>query len=167
MKKLDGVGKEHEEFKLRLEKEKAVDLANIDIQRYIAEAQAMALSEAFKQANIDIVGGEQTFINNIMNAVNRGQTLDRLVNSSENLSDLKKALIGNGNGSNGAGLLPKVMDLVNNVGLSTEDIKNLTLASLLVKLQGKVGASDKGMVAGLLEQVKQLGLGEQKMEKLL
>ena len=55
MKKLDGVGKEHEEFKLRLEKELKVDLANINIQKDIADAQAKVIGDALKAANIDIV----------------------------------------------------------------------------------------------------------------
>lgn len=169
MKKLDGVGKEHEEFKLRLEKEKAIELANIDIQRYIAEAQATALAEAFKHAKIDIVGGEQTFINNIMNAINRGQTIDRTINSSQNLSALKETLIGNGNGANGIGngLLGKILKLIGSSGFSSEDIKNLTLASLLLKLHGQAGDSDKGLISNLLEQVNKLGLSEEKVGGLL
>lgn len=62
MKKLDGVGREHEEFKLQLQKEKDVELAQINIQKDIAEAQAAVLSEAMKKANIDIVGGESMFL---------------------------------------------------------------------------------------------------------
>jgi hypothetical protein len=169
MKELDGVGREHEEFKLRLEKEKAIELANIDIQRYIAEAQAMALAEAFKHAKIDIVGGEQTFINNIMNAINRGQTVDRMINSSQNLSDLKQSLIGNGNGTNGIGngLLSKILKLMSDSGISTNDVKNLTLSALLLKLQNQADDTDKGLVSGLLDQVKQLGISNYAVEGLL
>lgn len=165
MKKLDGVGKEHEEFKLRLNKEKEVQLAEIDIQRYIAEAQAMALSEAFKQANIDIVGGEDTFINNVMNAINRGKTVDRLVNSSQHLGDLKTALLGNGNGS--TGLLTQIRDAVKTAGLKTEDIKNLTIAALLYKVQKKVGDKEKSQIGELLESVKEYGLTDQLVGSLL
>jgi len=61
MKKLDAVGKEHEEFKLLLAKDKDVALAQINIQKDIAEAQAMVLGDALKNARIDIVGGETMF----------------------------------------------------------------------------------------------------------
>ena len=61
MQKLDGVGKEHEEFKLRLEKEKEVELAHIQAERQIADAKAEVLGEALKSADIDIVGGEGAF----------------------------------------------------------------------------------------------------------
>lgn len=165
MKKLDGVGKEHEEFKLRLEKDKEVRLAEIDIQRYVAEAQAMALAEAFKQANIDIVGGEETFINNVMNAINRGKTVDRMINSSQHLGDLKTALFGNGNGS--TGLLTQIKDAVKSSGFKTNDIKNLTLAALLYKLQQKVSDNEKGDINKLIDQVQQFGLTDQLVGTLL
>ena len=165
MKALDGVGKEHEEFKLRLEKDKEVELANIDVQKSIAEAQALALAEAFKNANIDIVGGEETFINNIMNAINRGKTVDRLVGSSHQLTDLKHALIGNGNGNKG--LLGQVSELVKSAGLKSDDVKNLSMAALLLKLQNKVGDQDKSLVSDLLHTVTQLGLGQAKADNLL
>ena len=165
MKALDGVGKEHEEFKLRLEKDKEVELANIDVQKSIAEAQALALAEAFKNANIDIVGGEETFINNIMNAINRGKTVDRLVGRSHQLTDLKHALIGNGNGNKG--LLGQVSELVKSAGLKSDDVKNLSMAALLLKLQNKVGDQDKSLVSDLLHTVTQLGLGQAKADNLL
>ena len=56
MKKLDGVGKDHEEFKLKLDKELQVDLAEIGIQKDIADAQADVIGQALKSSNIDIVG---------------------------------------------------------------------------------------------------------------
>ena len=61
MKKLDGVGKEHEEFKLRLDKELQVDLAEINIQKDIADAQAQVIGDALKASNIDIVGGAVSY----------------------------------------------------------------------------------------------------------
>lgn len=79
MKKLDGVGKEHEEFKLRLPKEKDVELAQINIQKSIADAQALVLSEALKNAKIDIVGGETMFFDNIVKQISNAKGFDRLV----------------------------------------------------------------------------------------
>lgn len=164
MQKLDGVGKEHEEFKLRLEKDKAVELANIEIQRYIAEAQASVLAEAFKKANIDIVGGDMTFVDNIMNSINKGKSIDRMVNNSQHLHDFKTALLGNGNGG---GVLAQIKDYVKQSGLKSSDIKNLTIASLLMKLHGTVGNKDKSAISGLLDNVKSLGISEQMADILL
>ncbi len=169
MKQLDGVGKEHEEFKLRLENDRAIQLAGIEIQKHIAQAQAQVLAEAFKKANIDIVGGEDTFINNVMNAINRGKSMDRLIDNSQHLGDLKTALIGNGNGHNtgSSGLLSKVKHFISESGLKTEDIKNLSIAALLLKLHNKAGEDDKSALSGLIDQVRTLGIGDQKIAGLL
>lgn len=161
MKKLDGVGKEHEEFKLRLAKEQAVELAEIDIQRSIAEAQALALSEAFKHANIDIVGGEETFVNNIMKAINNGKAVDRLVDNSKTLSSVKSNLLGGGN------LVDKIKSLTNSAGFGTDDIKNLTMAALMLKLRDNASDSDKGIVSDLMEMVQTVGIGGVKASNLL
>ena len=168
MKKLDGVGREHEEFKLNLEKDKAIELAQINIQAQIAEAQAQVLGEAFKKANIDIVGGEDTFVKNIMNAINSGKTVDRFIGSSEHVSDLKTALLGSGNGNgNGEGLLTKVQKLIKSSGLKSDDIKNLSLAALLLKLHNKAGEGEKGFISEMMSTVKHLGIGDTKAEGLI
>jgi uncharacterized membrane protein YqiK len=90
MKELDGVGREHEEFKLRLETEKEIQLANINVSKDIANAQAGVLGEAMKHANIDIVGGEMQFVNSILNSVQRGKSIDGLLNNSSHLNSLSQ-----------------------------------------------------------------------------
>ncbi len=157
MQELDGVGKEHEEFKLRLEKEKAVELATIDIQREIAAAQAKVLAEALKAANIEIVGGDQEFFDRITNAITQGRSVDRLMDSSTNLTDVKKALIGDGNGNFGS----KIKDMVKQLGLSSEDVKNLTISALLFQLMDKSKDKDqKSALQNLLATATQLGLAD-------
>ena len=94
MKKLDGVGKEHEEFKLQLQKEKEVELAHINIQKDIASAQASVLSEALKTAKIDIVGGETMFFENIVRQVSNSKGFDHLINNSQHALDIKESLMG-------------------------------------------------------------------------
>ncbi len=165
MQKLDGVGREHEEFKLQLEKEKEIDLANINIQSDIAESQAKVLAEAFKNANIDIVGGEMTFVDNIMNAINRGKTIDRTLDNSKHLSDLKTGLIGNGNGG---GLLGKVKDLMTKSGTTNDDLNNLTIAAFLAKMENNLNhEEDKATLLELIDYVNQMGIGAQMVKNLL
>jgi uncharacterized membrane protein YqiK len=96
MKKLDGVGKEHEEFKLSLQKEKEVELAKVHIQKDIAEAQAHVLAEALKSADIDIVGGETMFFENIVKQISHAKGFDRLIDESENAKQIKQAILGDG-----------------------------------------------------------------------
>lgn len=88
MKKLDEVSKDHEEFKLTLQKEKEVELAQINIQKEIADAQAQVLSEALKSADIDIVGGETMFFDNIVKQISNAKGFDRLINESTNATKL-------------------------------------------------------------------------------
>ncbi len=165
MQKLDGVGKDHEEFKLRLEKEKEIELASINIQGVIADAQAKVLGEAFKTANIDIVGGELTFVDNIMNAINRGKSIDRTLDNSKHLSDLKTGLIGNGSGG---GLLGKIKDLMSKAGTTTDDVKNLTISALLMKMREKLsGEEDRDAITLLMETVRDLDIGKQMVGSLL
>ncbi len=166
MKKLDGVGKEHEEFKLRLQKNKEVELAHINVQKDIAQAQASVLGEAFKTANIDIVGGEMTFVDNIMKAINRGKSVDRMLDNSTHLTDVKDALlIGNGTGG---GVLSQVRQMMLKSGLQTEDIKNLTMSALLLKLRENVSEEgDQDTVSRLLSSVSDMGIGKQLAAVLL
>ena len=55
MKALDGVGREHEEFRIKLEKEKAVELAAIDAKKDMVHAQADVMGKAMEHAKISIV----------------------------------------------------------------------------------------------------------------
>ncbi|MBF7092183.1 flotillin family protein [Flavobacterium sp. ALJ2] len=164
MKKLDGVGKEHEEFKLRLNKELQVDLAHINIQKDIADAQANVIGEALKAAKIDIVGGETMFFDQIVGQITRAKGFDRLVNSSQNITEIKEAILGEGNLDQG-NLLEKIKGFADKYGISSEDIKNFTVSSLLIELQRKSNDdSEQGLFSSLMSMAKNLGLANKKIE---
>lgn len=91
MKILDDVGREHEEFKLRLNKERDIDLAQIEIQKEIASSQALVVAEALKNAKIDILGGETAFFDRLCSAVTGGKMIDRFVKNSTAISDVLDA----------------------------------------------------------------------------
>jgi uncharacterized membrane protein YqiK len=163
MKKLDGVGKEHEEFKLNLQKEKDVELAQIHIRKDIAEAQAGVLAEALRSADIDIVGGETMFFENIVSQISQAKGFDRLVNESENATQIKKALIGNGDDE--VDLFERIRYYADRIGVSTDDIKNLTIASLILKMQRQCdNDDDKGFLGNLLKMAKSMGLSNKKLK---
>ncbi|WP_299123916.1 flotillin family protein [uncultured Tenacibaculum sp.] len=162
MKKLDGVGKEHEEFKLRLEKELKVDLAHINVQKDIADAQAQVIGDALKAANIDIVGGETMFFDQIIGQITKAKGFDRLVQHSDNIQDVKDAILGSDDVK--GNLLDKVKDFATKYGISSEDIKNLTVANLLMDLKGKATSSDdENLFSNLFNLAKGLGLSNQKL----
>ena len=162
MKKLDGVGKEHEEFKLRLDKELQVDLAEINIQKDIADAQADVIGEALKAANIDIVGGETMFFEQIIGQITKSKGIDRLVNHSNNITQVKDAILGSDDVK--GNLLDKIKDFATNYGIGSEDLKNLTISKLLLDLQSKASSSDEqNNFINLSNLANALGLSNHKL----
>lgn len=161
MKKLDGVGKDHEEFKLLLAKEKEIELAHINIQKDVAEAQAMVLGEALKTAKIDIVGGETMFFRNIVNQVSNAKGFDRLINESENATQLKTALLGDG--ENGSDLMTRIRDFATKYNITSNDIKNLTISSLILKMQQKSSDEDRPSLLNLANLASSFGLSNKKL----
>ena len=145
MKKLDGVGKEHEEFKLRLQMEKEIELAKIGIQSEIAESQAIVISEALKSANIDIVGGETMFFDNIVGSITQGKKFDRLMDNSNTLTEVKDSLLSGGDGN----LADNVRSIINRFGITADNVKDLTVAALIMQMMDKT--SDKGLKTTLTE----------------
>ena len=130
MKLFDGVGREHEEFKLRLNKEKDIELAAIQTQQYIAEAQAGIVGEALKTARIDIVGGESTFFDQIVGSVKAGKAVDRFVQSSETMTDIKQTFF-NGDPEYFKNKLTKFAGQFN---MSFDDVKDLSVTALIGKM---------------------------------
>jgi uncharacterized membrane protein YqiK len=162
MKKLDGVGKEHEEFKLRLDKELQVDIAEINVQKDIADAQAQVIGDALRAANIDIVGGETMFFDQIIGQITKSKGIDRIVKHSDNIQEVKDAILGSDDVK--GNLLEKVKGFATKYGISSEDIKNLTIANLLMDLKGKSVDSDEQTLFGnLFNLAKGLGLSDKKL----
>ena len=153
MKKLDAVGREHEEFKLELGKRERVELASIDVNRQVAEAQASVLGEAMKTAKIDIVGGDGQFLNSFFKSISLAKSVDGFVDKSQLMQEL-----GDGNLKE---IAEQLKGLVGREGLSTDDVKNLTISALLARLalKGK-DESIREEAAGLQGVVKNLGLDD-------
>lgn len=155
MKKLNDAGKEHEEFRLTLAKEKEVELAQISIQKDIAQAQASVLAEAFKTANIDIVGGDNSFFDNVVRQVSAGKGIDKFIQHSENAQLVKDALLSNTGEEN---IIGKVMNMVEKYKISSEDIKNLSVASLIFQLKGVANDNEQGILSRAMDMAKHLGI---------
>ena len=172
MKKLDGVGKEHEEFKLRVQQETDIALAQINIQKDIANAQASVISEALKASNISIVGGETMFYENIMGAITKGKSVDSFVNNSEVIRGVKTALLGDGSGKDAHGrdvsLGDNLKKFVGQFNLKSDDIKNLTISALIVKMITMTHDDGlRGILAELLDTAEKSGISERKATTVL
>jgi flotillin len=130
MKLFDSVGKEHEEFKLRLNKDKDIEIAAINTQKDIAEAQSNIVGEALKTARIDIVGGESTFFDQIVNSIKAGKSVDRFVHNSETVTDIKQTFF-NGDPEY---FRTKLTSFASQFNVSFEDVKDLSVTALIGKL---------------------------------
>lgn len=153
MKLFNAVGREHEEFKLHLEKEKAIDLAAIDAQREIAQQQASIIAQALQTAKIDIVGGETEFFDKITHAITSGKAVDRWVNNSQALTDVKNTFF-NGDPEY---FKARMEHFTDQFGIDSEDVKNLSIAALLNKMKNMADtpgdANEFTMLAGLAQQL--------------
>lgn len=163
MKELDSVGKEHEEFKLRLEKEKEVEIAAISAQRYIAESQAGVVGEALRAARIDIVGGDGQFFDQITSAVKGGKAIDRFVYNSRVATDIKDTFFD----GNPEYFRDKLMEVVAQFNLDTDDVKDLSIAALIAKLLGIAKTDDlRGQLTSLLGMAGTAGIADQTLGRL-
>lgn len=163
MKLFNAVGREHEEFKLNLEKEKIIDLAAIDAQREIAEQQASIIGQALKTARIDIVGGETEFFDKITQAITSGKAVDRWVNNSKALTDVKNTFF-NGDPEY---FKARMEHFTDQFGIGSEDVKNLSIAALLNKMKNMAedtgDANEFQILAGL---AKQLGFTDKTLSQI-
>ncbi|MFD2787130.1 flotillin family protein [Hymenobacter rubripertinctus] len=160
MRKLDGVGKDHEEFKLRLDKDKSIELAQIAIQKDIAFAQAEVIGEALKAAKIDIVGGETMFFDQIIGSITKGKMVDRTVHNSEVLSTVQNTFFGE-DGNGGGDFKANLRRFIDQFGLSTDDMKNLSVSALLLKLMSQANDdATRSTIKQLTGTAKALGMGD-------
>jgi flotillin len=160
MKKLDSVGKDHEEFKLRLEKEQAVEIAAIEAQRGIAESQAGVVGEALRAARIDIVGGDGQFFEQITSAVKGGKAIDRFVYNSRVATDIKDTFF-NGDGEY---FREKLRTLSSELQIGSDDIRDLSIAALIAKMMGVAKTEDmRSQLTSLLGMASTAGMSDKRL----
>ncbi|MDP7277220.1 MAG: flotillin family protein [Planctomycetaceae bacterium] len=163
MKLFHDAGKEHEEFKLQLNKDKDIEIAAIGAQQQIAEAQAEIVGEALKTARIDIVGGETTFFDKIVDSVKAGKSVDRYISNSEVLTDVKNTFF---NGDNEY-FSAQLRAFATQFGVSFEDVKDLSVAALVGRMITMADSdSDKSKLEDLLRVFRGTGLANEKIASL-
>ncbi len=111
MAALDEASRAHEEYRLRLEAEKDIRLAGLDVQRQVAEAQATVLATGLENADINIVGGESVFFDRLMSSIALGKSVDGFVQHSETAQALAKPYL------DGTSNLPDDLGRVTRLGL--------------------------------------------------
>ncbi|MER6614657.1 flotillin family protein [Streptomyces xantholiticus] len=155
MAALDEASRTHEEFRLRLEAEKDIRLAGLDVQRQVAEAQATVLATGLEHADIDIVGGESAFFDRIVGAISLGKSVDGFVQHSRTAQALAGPWLD--------GSASFTEDLTKVLGsVSTTDVQNLTVSALLMKLM----PAGSGQLDELIAKARQLGLADMPVAEL-
>ncbi|MER6944528.1 flotillin family protein [Nonomuraea sp. NPDC000554] len=158
MAALDEASRAHEEYRLRLEADKEIRLKHIDVTRQVAESQASVLAAGLAQANIDIVGGDTMFFDKVVGAITAGKVVDGFVEHSQVTQSLAGPYL------NGTASLPADLAAVIG-GVRTEDVKNLTVSALLMRLIQR-GGPDSTALGELLETARRLGVADSSVSAL-
>ncbi|MFF5156533.1 SPFH domain-containing protein [Streptomyces sp. NPDC000348] len=152
MAALDEASRGHEEYRLRLEAEKDIRLAGLDVQRQVAEAQATVLATGLENADINIVGGESVFFDRLVSSIALGKGVDGFVRHSETAQALAGPWLD--------GSASFTDDLSRVLGsVSTADVQNLTVSALLMRLMQQ-GGENTGRFRELIEKAGELGLSD-------
>ncbi|MET9426174.1 SPFH domain-containing protein [Streptomyces sp. NPDC003036] len=155
MAALDEASRTHEEYRLRLEAEKDIRLAGLEVQRQVAEAQAAVLATGLENADINIVGGESVFFDRIVGAMSLGKSVDGFMDSSQTAQALAGPWLD--------GSASFTEDLTKVLGsVSTADVQNLTVSALLTKLM----PAGSGRLDELIGKARQLGLADMPVAEL-
>ncbi|MEU6908970.1 flotillin family protein [Streptomyces coeruleorubidus] len=158
MAALDDASRGHEEYRLRVQADKEIRLAGLDVQRQVAEAQATVLATGLESADINIVGGESVFLDRLMSSIALGKGVDGFVQHSETAQALARPWL--------EGTSSFTDDLGRILGsVTTADVQNLTVSALLMKLM-KTGGADSGQLQQLLDKAGELGLADKPLATL-
>ena len=154
MRALEGETREHEEFRMRLEKALEVEQARLVAQQAIAAEQARVLGKAMEAAKINIVGGDGQFLQQFFRAVSLGQSLDGAIHNSDTLGSVSSEYL-----TGSASLREDLRDVLAGSTVTPENLKNLSIARALHLLtQGEKDESRKAKWQELLRQAETLGL---------
>jgi hypothetical protein len=141
MKMLEGTPREHEEFRLKLEADRAIALEQIKARVVMAEQQAKVMAETMGHADIKIVGGDGQFFDRFVKAVSLGQSIDGVFDNSSVVRNTVGERLGGGNGH------------------PTHE----TLSALLANLMGKADEPTRTKLKALLDQARKLGVEDDKV----
>ncbi len=128
MAQLQGATREHEEYRMRLDKERAIELETLNVRREVAAHSAQVLSQALANAKINIVGGDGQFFDQFVKAVSLSHAVEQAATGTETVQQLLKPYL------SGERDLPEdLKEILARPGL-TQDAQNLAATAALAKL---------------------------------
>jgi uncharacterized membrane protein YqiK len=153
MQELDGVGREHEEYRIRLEQEKDIAFAEMDMRKALAITQAEVLGAAMANAKVQIIGGDGQFFDKFVQALSVGNAVDGLIEHSPSA----RAVVGDYIDGD-ASARKDLMEVLG--GMDSEGIKNLSISRLLTKLAAGKSGPEREKLTELVAKAKELGLND-------
>jgi uncharacterized membrane protein YqiK len=134
----------HEEFRMRLDKQHEQSMESIRTNVDIAQQQALVMSEALKEANIDIVGGDTAYLDSFIKSLSVGKSIDGAIGKSETLTTAFKDHF-NGDAS----FVEDAKELVAGFGGASGNAKDTAITALVAKFL-KDGGGDSPQILDLL-----------------
>jgi len=135
----------HEEFRMQLDRSHEQNMEGIRTNVDIAKEQAFVLGEALKQANIDIVGGDSSYLDSFIKSISVGKAIDGTINKSDTLTTAFKDHM-NGDAS----FVEDAKELIAGFGGASSNIKDTTVSAFLAKLMRE--GSDNPQLMELISQ---------------
>ena len=90
--------------------------------------------------------------------------MDRIIDNSQTLTDVKETFF-NGDPDY---FKSQLNDWINDFGVSSEDLKNLSVSALLTRLAGEASVAEtREKISGLLGAAERFGLANEKAGKVL
>lgn len=118
----------HEEFRMRLDKQHEQNMESITTNVEIAKQQALVLSAALKEANIDIVGGDTSYLDSFVKSLSVGKAIDGTIGKS---ATLQTAFADHFNGD--ASFVEDAKELIAGFGGASGNAKDTAITALVAK----------------------------------
>ncbi len=128
MRSLDASSREHEEFRLTLERDRTVQLESIKARKEQAQAQADVLGKSLANAKFNIVGGDGAFFDRYVKAIGIGQSVEGALGESPTLRGMARELTSDGS------LDPELAGLIERFSRGDKDAQKKLLG--MVKKDG-------------------------------
>ena len=128
MRSLDTSSREHEEFRLTLERDRTVQLESIKARKEQAQAQADVLGKSLANAKFNIVGGDGAFFDRYVKAIGIGQSVEGALGESPTLRGMARELTNDGS------LDPELAGLIERFSRGDKDAQKKLLG--MVKKDG-------------------------------
>ncbi len=149
MKAMSPETRDHEEYRMRLERAHAETIKGIDAQTAIAKEQAEVLGVALQNAKIDIVGGQGDYFDSFVRALSVGKGIDAAVGKSQTLQVAFKDQL-----SGERDVVEDVKQILGAAGSSASELQSLSVSALLAKISSTGTDSQKQALQQLMQTLR-------------